>query len=58
MIVSEDERSKTGRNNVPTTAIVGDSMVQKVFDVKLSKSRNNKHHVAIRSFYGARAQIM
>ena len=49
---------KTNKPNAPTTTIIGDSVIKKVFDDKLSRQFNYKHHVVLRSFSGAKTQCM
>ena len=38
--------------------IIGDSVIEKVFGDKLSRQLDNKHHVVVRSFGGAKTQCM
>ena len=47
-------KSKSNINMGLVTTIIGDSVVRKVFGDKLSNSLNNKHHVVLRSFGGAK----
>ena len=51
-----DSKIKTNRLNAPATTIIGDSVITKVFRDKLSRQVNYKHHAAVRSFDGAKAQ--
>ena len=51
-------KSKSNINMGLVTTIIGDSVVRKVFGDKLSNSLNNKHHVVLRSFGGAKTQCM
>ena len=53
-----DRKIKTDRPNAPTTTIIGDSMIKKVFGDKLSRQLDNKHYVVVRSFGGAKTQCM
>ena len=53
-----DRKIKTNRPNAPTTTIIGDFMIKKVFGGKLSRQLDNKHHVVVRSFGGAKTQCM
>ena len=53
-----DRKIKTNRPNAPTTTIIGDSMIKKVFGDKLSRQLNNTHHVVVRSFGRAKTQCM
>ena len=53
-----DRKIKTNRPNAPTTTIIGDSMIKKVFGDKLSRQLDNKNHVVVRSFGGAKTKCM
>ena len=53
-----DRKSKSNINMAPVTTIIEVSMVRKVFGDKLSNSLNNKHHVVVRCFGGAKTQCM
>ena len=53
-----DRKIKTNRSNAPTTTIIGDSMIKKVFGNKLSRELDNKHHIVVQSFGGAKTQCM
>ena len=46
------------RPNAPTTTIIGDSMIKKVFGDKLSRQFNYKYHVVVQSFGGAQTKCM
>ena len=52
-----DRKIKTNRPNAPTTTIIGDSMIKKVFGDKLSRQLNCKHHVVVRSFGGLKHNV-
>ena len=53
-----DRKSKSNINMVPVTTIIGDSMIRKVLGDTLSNSLNKNHHVAVRSFGGAKTQCI
>ena len=53
-----DRKMKTNRSNAPTTTIIEDSMIKKVFGNKLSRELDNKHHIVVQSFGGAKTQCM